>query len=85
MHTPEIKKIRNDLWTHFTEILKNNWKTIYNETKFHTSYTDQDKEVTLRFRVKEKQENKVIIETEKEIKYSTWNLPVEKEIIEVII
>ncbi len=85
MHTPEIKEIRNDLWSHFTEILKNNWKTIYNETKFHTSYTDQDKEVTLRFRVKEKQENKVIIETEKEIRYSTWNLPVEKEIIEVII
>jgi len=85
MHTPDIKEIRNDLWTHFTEILKDNWKTIYDETKFHTSYMDGDKEVTLRFRVKDKQKDKVIIETEKEIKYPTWNLPVEKEIVEVII
>jgi len=85
MHTPEIKEIRNDLWVHFEEILRNNWNEIYKNTKFHTSYFDQDKEVTLRFRVKEKTDNKVILETEKEIKHIGWELPVEKEIVEVIV
>lgn len=85
MHAPEIKEIVNNLWTHFEEILRENWKTIYNEEKFHTSYSDNDKEVTLRFRVKEKENGKVILEVEKEIQHITWELPVEKEEVEVLI
>jgi len=85
MHTPDIKEIRNDLWENFEKILRENWNTIYKDSKFHTSYFDQDKEITLRFRVKEKTGNSVIIETEKEIKHISWELPVEKEIIEVIV
>jgi len=67
MHTPEIRQIVNNLWTHFEEILRENWKVIYNEEKFYTSYLDNDKEVTLRFRVKDKEDSKVILEIEKEI------------------
>ena len=85
MHAPEIKEIVNNLWTHFEKILRENWKTIYNEEKFHTSYLDNDKEVTLRFRVKDREETKVILEVEKEINHITWELPVEKEEVEVII
>jgi len=85
MHTPEIKQIVNNLWTHFEEILRENWRTIYNEEKFHTSYLDNDKEVTLRFRVKDKEDSKVILEIEKEIAHITWELPVEKEEVEIII
>jgi len=82
---PEIKQIRDDLWVHFEKILRENWERIYKDSKFHTSYFDQDKEITLRFRVKEKNENKILLETEKEIKYMWWELPVEKKFIEVIV
>ena len=85
MHTPDIKEIRNDLGENFEKVLRENWNTIFQENKFHTSYFDQDKEVTLRFRIKDKTDNKVVIETEKEIKHIAGELPVEKEIIEVII
>jgi hypothetical protein len=85
MHTPKIKGINNNLWTHFEEVLRENWHTIYNEDKFHISYLDNDKEVILRFRVKDKENDKVILEVEKEISHITWELPVEKEEVEVIV
>ena len=85
MHTPEIKEIINNLWTHFEEILRENWNIIYKEEKFHTSYLDNDKEVTLRFRIKNKEDSKIVLEVEKEIAHIIWKLPVEKEEVEVIV
>jgi uncharacterized protein YqkB len=85
MHAPEIKGISNDLGENFEKILKDNWWKIYTENKFHTSYIDKDKEVTLRFRVKEKTPTEVIVEVEKEIKHISWELPIEKNIVKIII
>lgn len=85
MHTPEIKWIENNLWTHFEEILRKNWKTIFNEEKFHIQYLDDNKEITLRFRVKEKLDNKVELEIEKEINYDLWTEPVIKENVTILI
>jgi len=85
MHTPEIKSIKNSLWEHFDSILKENWNKIFQDTKFHTSYIDGEKEVTLRFRVKEVLKDKIILEVEKEIRHITGESPVEKEVVEIII
>jgi len=85
MHTPKIKEIVNNLWTHFEKLLRENWKKIFNDEKFNTSYLDDDKEVVLRFRVVSKDDNKVIIEVEKEINHIAWELPVIKENVEIII
>jgi hypothetical protein len=69
MHIPDIKEIRNDLGENFEKVLRENWNVIFQEDKFHTSYFDGNKEVTLRFRVKEKTNNKVVLETEKDVKH----------------
>jgi len=85
MHTPEIKNIKNSLWENFEKILKDNWNSIFKEKKYHTTYKDGEKEITLRFRVKNIEENEVLLEVEKEIKYLTGELPVEKEEVSIII
>ena len=71
------------MWVHFENILNENWKKIFDEEKFFTTYIDWEKEITLRIRVKEKLENKVILEVEKEILYDTGEDSVRIEIVEV--
>ena len=78
-----IKILNTDLWENFEKILKENWEKIYENSKFHTSYFDQDKEVTLRFRIKERNWNEITLEAEKVIKHLAWELPVEIKTIKV--
>jgi len=85
MHVPEIKQIVNNLGEHFEKKLRQNWKVIYEEEKFSTSYLDNDKEVALRFRVKEKNNDKVVLEVEKEIQFIDGELPVNKEEVVILI